>query len=219
VTVPVRVLLVDDQALLRASLGTVLGADPRIDVVGEAGDGLEALELVRSHRIDVVLMDIRMPKLDGIRATQQVARLSPSTRVLVLTTFDTDELVMGALHAGASGFLTKDARPEALIAAICDIANGSSVLAPQIVSAVIEHVRRAPTADLSVLAPLSPREIEILDLLAAGCSNAEISERLHLAYDTVKTHVRAVLVKLGLRDRVHAVIFAYEHGLVAHPRE
>lgn len=217
VTAPVRVLLVDDQALLRASLATVLGADPRIDVVGEAGDGLEAIEALRTRRVDVALMDIRMPRLDGIRTTEQVALLFPSTRVLVLTTFDTDDLVVGALRAGASGFLTKDARPEALIAAICDVANGSSVLAPHIVTTVVEQVRRAPTADLSALAPLTPREIEILDLLAAGCSNAEIGERLHLAYDTVKTHVRAVLLKLGLRDRVHAVIFAYEHGLVARP--
>jgi DNA-binding NarL/FixJ family response regulator len=218
VTAPVRVLLVDDQALLRASLATVLGADPRITVVGEAGDGLEAIEALRARRCDVMLMDIRMPRLDGIRATETVTRLSPSTRVLMLTTFDADDLVVDALRAGASGFVTKDTRPEALIAAICDVASGSSVLAPHIVTAVVEHVRRAPTADLTVLAPLTPREIQILSLLAAGCSNAEIGERLHLAYDTVKTHVRAVLLKLGLRDRVHAVIFSYEHGLVPHPR-
>jgi DNA-binding NarL/FixJ family response regulator len=218
VTAPVRVLLVDDQELLRASLATVLRADPRIDVVGEAGDGLEAIEALRTRRVDVMLMDIRMPRLDGIRTTEKVVRLSPSTRVLVLTTFDADDLVVGALRAGASGFLTKDTRPEALIAAICDVASGSSVLGPHIVTAVIEHVRRAPTADFSVLEPLTPREVEILGLLATGCSNAEIGERLHLAYDTVKTHVRSVLLKLGLRDRVHAVIFAYENGLVAHSR-
>lgn len=215
---PVRVLIVDDQALLRTSLATVLGAGPRIDVVGEAGDGFEALEIPRSHRVDVALMDIRMPGLDGIQATRRIARLWPSTRVLILTTFDADDLVMGALRAGESGFLTKDARPEALVGALCDVANGTSVLAPQVVTAVIEHARRRPTPDLDVLASLSPREVQVLDLLAAGCSNAEIGERLHLAYDTVKTHVRAVLMKLGLRDRVHAVIFAYEHGLVPHPR-
>ncbi|MBO1752846.1 response regulator transcription factor [Actinotalea sp. BY-33] len=218
-TTRVRVLLVDDQALLRSALATVLGADPRIDVVGEAGDGDEAVEAVRAHRVDVVLMDIRMPRLDGIRATERVVRLSPATRVLVLTTFDSDDLVMGALRAGASGFLTKDARPEALVAAICDVASGSSVLAPHVTTAVLEHVRKAPAMDPSALSTLSTREVEIFHLLAAGCSNAEIGQRLHLAYDTVKTHVRAVLAKLGLRDRVHAVIFAYEHGLVGrtHP--
>jgi len=215
---PVRVLLVEDQALLRASLATVLGADPRIEVVGEAGDGMEAIEVLRTRRVDVALMDIRMPKLDGIRTTETVARVFPATRVLVLTTFDADELVVGALRAGASGYLTKDTRPTALISAICDVADGSSVLAPHVVTAVVEHVRRAPTADRTVLASLTPRELQIFDLLAAGCSNAEIGARLHLAYDTVKTHVRAILLKLGLRDRVHAVIFAYENGLVPHPR-
>jgi DNA-binding NarL/FixJ family response regulator len=215
---PVRVLIVDDQALLRASLATVLDADPRVDVVGQASDGLAALEILRSYRVDVVLMDIRMPRLDGIRATERVLREWPSTRVLILTTFDTDDLVMGALRAGASGFLTKDARPEALIGAICDVADGASALAPHVVNAVIEHARRGRTPDPSALVPLSPREVEVLELLAAGYSNAEIGAQLHLAYDTVKTHVRAVLLKLGLRDRVHAVIFAYEHGLVTHPR-
>jgi DNA-binding NarL/FixJ family response regulator len=218
VTARVRVLLVDDQALLRASLATVLGDDDRIEVVAQAGDGFEALEALRTRHVDVALMDIRMPRLDGIQTTEIVTRLFPSTRVLVLTTFDADDLVMGALRAGASGFVTKDTRPEALIAAICDVAAGSSVLAPQIVTAVVEHVRRAPIPDLAMLAPLTSREMQIFDLLALGCSNAEIGERLHLAYDTVKTHVRAVLLKLGLRDRVHAVIFAYEHGLVPHPR-
>lgn len=217
-TTPVRVLIVDDQELLRASLSAVLAADPLIDIVGEVGDGLAVLETLCSHRVDVVLMDIRMPRLDGIQATRQVVQRWPSTRVLVLTTFDTDDLVLGALRAGASGFLTKDARPDALVAAICDVANGTAVLSPNIVTAVVEQVRRGSTTDVSVLAPLSPREREIFDLLAAGYSNAEIGQRLHLAYDTVKTHVRAVLLKLGLRDRVHAVIFAYENGLVTHPR-
>lgn len=217
-TSPVRVLLVDDQALLRASLATVLAAAPGIEIVGEAADGIEAVEAVRTHRIDVVLMDVRMPRLDGILATEQVVRLSPATRVLILTTFDADDLVMAALRAGASGFLTKDARPEALVAAIRDVAAGSSVLAPQVTASVVEHVRHAPIADLAAIAALSAREVEILDLLAAGRSNAEIGEHLHVAYDTVKTHVRAVLTKLGLRDRVHAVIFAYEHGLVGRAR-
>ncbi len=216
---PVRVLLADDQELLRVSLATVLGADPRLEVVGGVPDGRAAVEAVRSHLVDVVLMDIRMPVLDGIAATQEIVRISPRTRVLVLTTFDLDDLVLGALRAGASGYLTKDARPAALVDAICDVAAGNSALGPGVAASLVEHVRRVPVPRDGAVAALSPREREVFDLIAAGRSNAEICAELYLTQNTVKTHVRSVLAKLGLRDRVHAVIFAYEHGLASssHP--
>lgn len=215
---PVRVLLVDDQVLLRDSLATVLGADPRIEVIAGVGDGAAAVEAVRAHRIDVALMDIRMPGLDGIRATEQIVLMAPDTRVLILTTFDLDEFVLGAVKAGASGYLTKDTPPGRLIEAICDVAAGSSALAPGVTGSVLEYLRRAPVPDRSAIAVLTARETDVFTQLAAGRSNVEIGRELHLTENTVKTHVRAVLGKLCLRDRVHAVIFAYEHGLAgSHP--
>lgn len=218
-TARVRVLLADDQALLRSSLATVLGADERIEVVGEVGDGRAAVDAVQRCAVDVVLMDIRMPVLDGIAATEQVVRLSPRTRVLALTTFDVDELVLAALRAGASGYLTKDARPAALVEAICDVAAGSSALAPAAAASLVEHLRRVPVPRPQAVERLSPREREVFDLIVAGLSNGEIVTRLHLTQNTVKTHVRAVLTKLDLRDRVHVVIYAYDNGLAgpAHP--
>ncbi|MFE3457461.1 response regulator [Nocardiopsis aegyptia] len=211
---PVRVLLVDDQDLLRGALRTVLEADPRIEVVEDVGEGRAAIEVVRFHRVDVVLMDIRMPGLDGVSATEEITRLSPSTRVLILTTFDADELVVAAVRAGASGYLTKDTRPAELCRAVHDVAAGTSALAPGVAAKVIGMLRHAPGADAHVLDALTPREVEVFDLIVAGRSNAEIGERLYLTQNTVKTHVRALLRKLGLRDRVHVVIYAYEHGLV-----
>ncbi|MBL0888683.1 response regulator [Myceligenerans indicum] len=211
---PVRVLLADDQDLLRGALRTVLGADPLLDVVDEVGDGRAAIEAVRSHRIDVVLMDIRMPLLDGVRATEEITRLSPATKVLVLTTFDADELVVAAIRAGASGYLTKDTRPAALCRAVHDVAAGTSALAPGVAAKVVGLLRRSPRTDARALDVLTPREAEVFGLIVTGMSNAEIGARLYLTQNTVKTHVRALLMKLGLRDRVHVVIYAYEHGLV-----
>ncbi|MGW5876352.1 response regulator [Nocardiopsis terrae] len=210
----VRVLLADDQDLLRGALRTVLEADPRIEVVGEVGDGRAAIEVVRFHRVDVVLMDIRMPRLDGVSATEEITRLSPSTRVLILTTFDADELVVAAVRAGASGYLTKDTRPAALCRAVHDVAAGTSALAPGVATKIIGMLRRSPGTDAHALDALTPREVEVFELIVAGMSNAEIGAKLHLTQNTVKTHVRALLMKLGLRDRVHVVIYAYEHGLV-----
>mgnify|MGYP001254007963 CR=1 FL=1 len=220
---PVRTLLVDDQVPLRRALGTVLSADPGIEVVGDVGDGRAAIEAVRSRGIDVVLMDIRMPGLDGVGATREVTRLSPSTRVLILTTFDADELVAAAVRAGASGYLTKDTRPSALRQAVRDVAAGTSALAPGVAATVIDLLREAPApapereATADPLHGLTPREVDVFTLIAAGRSNAEICAELFLSENTVKTHVRAVLMKLGLRDRVHVVIHAYEHGLIRRP--
>ncbi|MBD3779830.1 MAG: response regulator transcription factor [Micrococcales bacterium] len=216
-TPPVRVLLADDQALLRESLATVLAADGRIEVVGAVADGRAAVAAVQERAVDVVLMDIRMPVLDGIAATEQVVRLSPRTRVLALTTFDVDELVLAALRAGASGYLTKDARPGALVDAICDVAAGSSALAPAAAASLVEHLRRVPVPRPQAVARLSPREREVFDLIVAGRSNGEIVAQLHLTQNTVKSHVRAVLTKLDLRDRVHVVIYAYDNGLAGPP--
>ncbi|WP_338040839.1 response regulator transcription factor [Nocardiopsis baichengensis] len=218
---PVRVLLVDDQVPLRRALRTVLSADPGIEVVGDVGDGRAAIEAVRSQGVDVVLMDIRMPGLDGVGATKEVTRLSPTTRVLILTTFDADELVAAAVRAGASGYLTKDTRPNALRKAVHDVAAGTSALAPGVAATVIDLLREAPRAEprtsAEPLGALSPREVDVFMLIAAGRSNTEIGEELFLSQNTVKTHVRAVLTKLGLRDRVHVVIHAYEHGLIQRP--
>ncbi|WP_349306936.1 response regulator transcription factor [Cellulomonas sp. ES6] len=158
-----------------------------------------------------------MPVLDGIAATEQVVRLSPRTRVLALTTFDVDELVLAALRAGASGYLTKDARPGALVDAICDVAAGSSALAPAAAASLVEHLRRVPVPRPQAVARLSPREREVFDLIVAGRSNGEIVAQLHLTQNTVKSHVRAVLTKLDLRDRVHVVIYAYDNGLAGPP--
>lgn len=213
---PLRVMVVDDQELLRLSLCTVLAPDPRIDVTHAVADGSAAIEVARRHRLDVVLMDIRMPRLDGVAATAEIVRIAPATRVLMLTTFDADELVVAAIRAGASGYLTKDIRPAALAQAVCDVASGTAALAPGVAATVLNLVRRVPPRRTTALDGLTPRETEVFGLLARGRSNAEIGASLVLSENTVKTHVKAILLKLGLRDRVHAVIHAYENGLVNH---
>jgi DNA-binding NarL/FixJ family response regulator len=217
--VNIRVLIADDQALVRGGFSAILDAEPDIDVVAEAGDGAEVLELTVRHRLDVVLMDIRMPRLDGISATRRLLAESrdPPPRVLVLTTFDLDEYVYEALRAGASGFLLKDVPPEHLAPAVRVVAAGEALLSPSITRRLIEEFARRPvTSDESAssLQTLTPRELDVLRLLARGRSNAEIAEGLVVGESTVKTHVAHVLAKLGLRDRIHAVIFAYESGLV-----
>jgi DNA-binding NarL/FixJ family response regulator len=216
---PVRVLLVDDQALVRAGFRMILDAEADIEIVGEAGDGLEAVEAVRRERPDVVLMDIRMPELDGLEATRRILANGTSEntpRVLMLTTFDLDEYVYEALRAGASGFLLKDTPPEQLVAGIHIVANGEALLSPQITKRVIEEfVRRpGPSTPPKGIAELTARELEVLKLIAKGLSNAEIAKELYVSETTVKTHVARVLMKLDLRDRVQAVVLAYESGLI-----
>ena len=215
----IRVLIVDDQELVRTGFRLFLETQPGLAVVGEAGDGEEAIERVRELRPDVVLMDIRMPTMDGVEATAKLTSgaIEPAPRVLVLTTFDLDEYVFGALRAGAAGFLLKDAPRERLIEAIRVVHSGEALLSPSITRRLIEDFaarsdRIEPLA--AVLAELTPREREVLGLVAHGLSNAEIAARLVVTEATVKSHVGAVLLKLGLRDRVQAVVFAYEHGIV-----
>jgi DNA-binding NarL/FixJ family response regulator len=211
-----RVLIVDDDDLMRAGLRGVLSSDQAIEVVGEAGDGREAAYRTRLLRPDVVLMDIRMPDLDGIAATQEVLESSPEAKVVMLTTFEQDDYIFGALNAGASGFLLKRTRPEELIAAIHTIAAGDSLLSPSVTSRVIERMAGQPAPDAARdarVAELTPREAEVLELVARGLSNGEIGARLVIEESTVKTHLKRVLAKLGVRDRVQAVIFAYESGL------
>jgi DNA-binding NarL/FixJ family response regulator len=214
---PIRVLIVDDQPLARAGFRAVLEAAVGIEVAGEAADGAAALELVRRERPDVVLMDIRMPGLDGIEATRQM----PGQKVLILTTFGLDEYIVEALRAGASGFLLKDAPVDQLLAAIRAVAAGDAQLSPAVTRRLLDQVaRRLPAPvprDDDRLRELTPRELEVLRLLAAGFSNAEIAEALVISDPTVKSHVSSLLGKLGLRDRVQAVIFAYEYGLVRAP--
>jgi RNA polymerase sigma factor (sigma-70 family) len=213
---PVRVLLVDDDALMRAGLAAILSSDATIQVVGEATDGHEAIERVRQVRPDVVLMDIRMPGLDGIAATREAVAASPETRVVILTTFEQDDYIFGALTAGASGFLLKRTSPEELIAAIHAVAAGDSLLSPSVTRRVIDRMARHPAAEATFdarLDELTPREREVLGQLARGLSNAEIAEALVIEESTVKTHVKRILMKLRLRDRVQAVIFAYESGV------
>jgi DNA-binding NarL/FixJ family response regulator len=215
--VAVRVLLVDDQALVRAGFRMILDAETDIEIVAEAGDGLEALELADRYTVDVALMDIRMPNLDGIDATRRLLERSPQTKVLMLTTFDLNEYVYEALRAGASGFLLKDAPPERLVEAIRIVATGDALLAPAITRRVIEEYVRRPLARDGLppeLEQLTAREVEVLRLVARGRSNAEIAKELFLGETTVKTHVARILQKLDLRDRVQAVVFAYECGLV-----
>jgi DNA-binding NarL/FixJ family response regulator len=214
----IRLVLADDQPLVREGLRKIFDVDPELSVVADVADGRAAVEATRRLRPDVVVMDIRMPHLDGLAATQQiVGDQSGTPKVLVLTTFDLDEYVFGALRAGASGFLLKDALPESLIAAVHTIARGDALLDPAVTRAVVERFGRTPgpsPADQSRLAELSPREREVLLLLVEGLSNREMGERLFVSEATVKTHVMAVLRKLGLRDRVQAVIFGYESGMV-----
>ena len=215
----IRVLIVDDQELVRTGFRLFLETQPGLAVVGEAGDGEEAIERVRELRPDVVLMDIRMPTRDGVEATAKLTSgaIEPAPRVLVLTTFDLDEYVFGALRAGAAGFLLKDAPRERLIEAIRVVHSGEALLSPSITRRLIEDfaARSDPIEPAAaVLAELTPREREVLVLVAHGLSNAEIAARLVVTEATVKSHVGAVLLKLGLRDRVQAVVFAYEHGIV-----
>jgi DNA-binding NarL/FixJ family response regulator len=212
----IRVLLADDQELVRTGFRMILKAEKDIDVVGEAGDGAEAVELARSLRPDVVLMDIRMPVLDGLEATRRLVAANTDTRVLILTTFDLNEYVYEALRAGASGFLVKDAPAAQLVTAIRVVADGDALLAPSITRRLIsEFARRpAPTGKPEEMKELTPRELEVLRLVARGLSNAEIAKELFVSDATVKTHVARVLMKLSLRDRVQAVVAAYESGLV-----
>ncbi|MFB9526238.1 response regulator transcription factor [Nonomuraea roseola] len=215
---PVRVVIADDQALVRTGFRMILAADG-IEVVAEAADGEEAVAAVRRARPDVVLMDIRMPRTDGLEATRQiVSGGAEETRVLILTTYDLDHYVYAALTAGASGFLLKDVTPEHLVAAVRLVRSGDALLAPTITRRLIERFapreeeKSAPHRDL---AELTPRELEVLSLLATGLSNGELADRLTLSPTTVKTHVARILSKLGLRDRVQAVVLAYETGLVS----
>jgi len=216
---PIRVVIVDDQGMVRAGFTSLLATEPDIEVVGDAGDGEAAVELVSRLLPDVTLMDIRMPVLDGIAATRRLVEQQVATKVLVLTTFDLDEYVFEALRAGASGFLLKDAPAEELAAAIRVVAGGESLLAPVVTRRVIDaFVRRAaPPSRAPVdarLQTLTPRELEVLGLIARGLSNSDIADRLYVSEGTTKTHVSNVLAKLGLRDRVQAVVFAYEAGVV-----
>jgi DNA-binding NarL/FixJ family response regulator len=211
-----RVVLVDDQALVRGGFRSILDRQPDIDVVGEAGSGEEALEVCARVRPDVVCMDIRMPGMDGIQATRRLLQEEQPPRVLVLTTFDLDGYVYDALRAGASGFLVKDAPPERLVMAVRSVAAGEELFAPTVLRRLVEaYVREAPAEPpADVLAPLTEREREVLREIARGLSNAEIAAALFLSQLTVKTHVTRILTKLGLRDRVQAVVLAYECGLV-----
>jgi DNA-binding NarL/FixJ family response regulator len=211
------VVIVDDQQLVRVGFRMILGAEDDIDVVGEAGDGREAVEVVRSTSPDVVLMDVRMPEVDGLQATRTiVAEVAPPPKVLMLTTFDLDEYVYDALRAGASGFLLKESPPEQLIAGVRTVAAGEALLAPSVTRRMIERfVSQAPPKPRSsALDELTARELEVLRLMAAAKNNAEIAAELFVSEATVKTHVARVLMKLGLRDRVQAVVVAYENGVV-----
>lgn len=215
----VRVVIADDQAMVRAGFRSLLKEEPDIDVVAEAADGEQVVAAVRRFEPDVTLMDVRMPNVDGLEATRRIVAAGSATRVLILTTFDIDEYVYEGLRAGASGFLLKDATPEQLIAAIHVVAEGEAVLAPSVTRRVVEAfagLAVAPEALQHALASLTPRERDVLRLMAKGHANSEIARDLVVSHATVKTHVRNVLAKLDLRDRVHAVVFAYESGLV-HP--
>jgi DNA-binding NarL/FixJ family response regulator len=213
----VRVLLVDDDDLMRAGLKAMLSSDESIDVVGEAADGRAAVREAQARTPDVILMDVRMPDLDGISATREIVSTSPNAKVMILTTFEQDDYIFGALNAGASGFLLKRTRPEDLIAAIHTVAAGDSLLSPSVTRTVIERMARQPALDAAAearLDDLTAREREVLGLIARGLSNTEIAATLVIEESTVKTHVKHILRKLRLRDRVQAVVFAYEAGLI-----
>jgi RNA polymerase sigma factor (sigma-70 family) len=217
----VRVLIADDDDLMRAGLKAVLSTDPAIDLVGEAADGRAAIEQVRALVPDVVLMDVRMPGLDGIAATRELSATVPGAKVLMLTTFEEDDYIFGGLAAGAAGFLLKRTSPEELIAAIHTVAAGDSLLSPSVTKRVITEMTQAPRRDERArerLDVLTPREQEVLALIGRGLSNGEIASELVVEESTVKTHVKRILQKLQLRDRVHAVIVAYESGLVGTPQ-
>jgi DNA-binding NarL/FixJ family response regulator len=212
----ISVLIADDQRLVRAGFRVILAGEPDITVVGEAADGVQAIELTRALKPDVVLMDIRMPAMDGLTAARQVIA-SSSSRVLILTTFDADEYVYEALRMGASGFLLKDAPPDQLIGAVRSIAVGNALIDPVITRRMIArfaHAVRPPSAQPDQLRELTSRELDVLRLVARGLTNAEIADELVVEESTVKTHVSRILLKLGLRDRVQAVVIAYESGFV-----
>jgi DNA-binding NarL/FixJ family response regulator len=214
----IRVVVVDDQALVRAGFRVLVDSSPGLEVVGEAADGADAVRVVRATEPDVVLMDIRMPEMDGIEATRQIveARRDDKARVLILTTFELDEYVYDALRAGASGFLLKDTPPEDLLEAIAVIARGDALLAPSVTRTLIaEFASRSASspADSDLLRSLTPREKEVLVFVARGRSNAEIADELHMSAATAKTHVSRILTKLGARDRSQLVVIAYESGL------
>jgi DNA-binding NarL/FixJ family response regulator len=213
---PVRVLIVDDDDLMRAGLRAVLSSDVRVEVVGEAADGRAAIEQVRALNPQLVLMDVRMPSLDGIGATRELLAVSPAVKVVILTTFEQDDYIFGALSAGASGFLLKRTDPETLLAAIQTVAAGDSLLSPSVTRTVIDRMARQPAPGIGSserLEYLTRREREVLELVARGLSNGEIAASLVIEESTVKTHIKRILMKLQLRDRVQAVIFAYESGL------
>ena len=219
----IRIALVDDQELVRTGFRMVLDAQPDMTVVGEAADGLAAVEFTRSHSADVMIMDARMPRMDGVEATRRIREAGDRPRVLMLTTFDLDEYAFAALKAGASGFLLKDVPPEELLFAIRAVHSGDAVVAPSTTRRLID--RFAPmlpaeeSAAASELAELTDREREVLILVAQGLSNGELAQRLFVSEATVKTHVGRILAKLGLRDRVQAVVYAYENGLVRAGRQ
>ena len=213
----VRVMLVDDDHLLRSGLRAILSSDDSIEVVDEAENGRLAVQRARHQRPDVVLMDVRMPDLDGIAATAELLEATPTAKVIILTTFEIDEYILGALRAGASGFLLKRSSPEQLIAAIHTVAEGEALLSPSVTRRVIERVAAHPILNRGPdprLAELTPREREVLALVAQGLSNAEIAEALILERSTIKSHVQRILAKLGARNRVEVVIVAYEWGLI-----
>jgi DNA-binding NarL/FixJ family response regulator len=209
----IRVVLVDDQSLFRAGIRMLVASQPDLEVVGEAGNGQEALEVVRTSRPDVVLMDIRMPVMDGLTAAAEILSRPAPPRIVMLTTFDLDEAAARAIRQGASGFLLKDADPEFLLAAIRTVHAGSSVIAASATRTLFEHFAEAPKPVPARFADLTDREKEIFALAARGLSNAEIAGREYLSEATVKTHISRILTKLSLRDRVQLVVFAFEHGL------
>ncbi len=211
-----RVLIADDDDLMRAGLVELLSGEPEIEIVGEASTGREAVERARRLDPDVVLMDVRMPDLDGIEATRELTRAVPRAKVLILTTFEQDDYVFGALRAGASGFLLKRARPEELIAAVHTIDRGDSLLSPSVTRRVIDRMAQQPIpelADQAKLDELSPREREVLKLVARGLSNREIATELVVEESTIRSHIKRILMKLQLRSRIQIVIFAYETGV------
>jgi DNA-binding NarL/FixJ family response regulator len=220
----IRVAVADDQPLVRAGFGALVNHHPDLELVGEAADGEEAVDIARRERPDVLLMDVRMPRVDGIEATRRITSDPEleAVRVVILTTFDLDEYVYGALRAGASGFLLKDATPERLVDAIRVVAEGDALLAPGVTRRLIERFAgppgaggtTAPPVDAGTLRTLTPRELEVLELVARGLSNAEIGERIHVSHATAKTHVGRILTKVGVRDRAQLVVAAYEAGLV-----